>query len=155
MSTRRSDKRTHPCHAAAHVFDKTDVLDRWFDPTQPSDQSWVPCVEQPCSYRENRPLGHSTDSWAIEISPSQLKLFTAHLTASSVSTPPSTITSSSRIMPSTVDAIHKAFGSVPALKADGTNYRTWFQRATFAALGCAVKDLLTETKIPEDKNVVG
>ncbi|EKM60356.1 uncharacterized protein PHACADRAFT_83796, partial [Phanerochaete carnosa HHB-10118-sp] len=54
-------------------------------------------------------------------------------------------------MPSVADTIHKAFGSVPTLKADGTNYRTWIQRVNFAALGCACKALLTAAPILSDK----
>lgn len=54
-------------------------------------------------------------------------------------------------MPNAVDAILKAFGSVPTLKSDGTNYRTWLQRINFAALGCASKTLLEAKTVAADK----
>ena len=160
MSTRRTGIQ-RPCDNAPHVFDRDDVLDRWYDPDQPSGDNWVPCVDQPCGNREHRPLGSSEAPWAIAVDPSQLTLFahrprTPPTPTSSTAVPTNPPASqnqstSSSTMPSAVDAIHKAFGAVPTLKADGSNYRTWLQRVNFAALGCACKTLLSVTTVPSGK----
>jgi hypothetical protein len=54
-------------------------------------------------------------------------------------------------MPDPASIVQKAFGPVPTLKADGSNYRTWLQRITFAARGSHCHALLSATSMASDK----
>jgi hypothetical protein len=79
MST-RSHREQRPCHHSSHIFDADDVLDRWYNPEAEDDLNWVPCIDQPCGNRYNRPLAQSNASWAAPIDQRQLRLFTERST---------------------------------------------------------------------------
>ena len=67
-----------PCRDASHIFDKTDVRDRWYNPEDQPDAPWVPCEEQPCRHRNNAAREVPVEPWASEVDSRQLRVFAQH-----------------------------------------------------------------------------